>query len=399
MATYRYIARTGAGEEVTGVMQAENQAAVVRSLDEKSLFPVRVAEEKLRQGLSLGGGRVRMRDVGTLYSQMADLLRAGVPVLRALEVLARALPPGALKREVLRVREQVAEGRPLADALGERPDAFAPAHVAMVRAGERGGFLEEVLANLAAFVERQDELRAKVRGSMIYPLLLLTVLSAVLIAALVWLVPQFAEFLEEAEKPWPTKVLFGISALVRGHWMAALVVAAGAIGGGWAAFRSEAGRRAWEHARLKLPLFGRAIRMVSITRFCRVLGTMLASGVPILEALRISKDATGSDVLAESIEGATENVRAGEPLAAPLASSGLFPAEVIEMIAVAEESNQLEAVLVRIADVVEQRTNRQVDLAVRLIEPLILVVMAAAIGFLALALLYPILLMATSLSR
>jgi general secretion pathway protein F/type IV pilus assembly protein PilC len=161
--------------------------------------------------------------------------------------------------------------------------------------------------------------------------------------------------------------------------------------------RSERGRKTWDHWRIKVPGLGRVIRTVSITRFCRILGTMLANGVPIIQALEISKDATGSPVLAESIESATDNVRAGAALSGPLYESGLFPAEIVEMIAVAEESNQLEKVLVQIADSVERRTDRQVDAAVRLIEPLILVVIAAVIGFVAIGLMYPIFTMSQTL--
>jgi general secretion pathway protein F/type IV pilus assembly protein PilC len=155
-------------------------------------------------------------------------------------------------------------------------------------------------------------------------------------------------------------------------------------------FRSEAGRRAWDRWRMRIPVFGKAARMVSITRFCRILGTMLANGVPILQALAISKDSAGSDALARGIERASEAVRAGELLAEPLRTSGMFPPEILEMVAVAEESNQLEKVLIQIADKVDKRTSRQVDEAVRFIEPMILVLIAAAIGFVAVGLLYPI---------
>jgi general secretion pathway protein F/type IV pilus assembly protein PilC len=397
MATYQYVAKTAAGEVVAGALQADDEAGAVRSLDEKSLFPVRVQAAGAAGPVGRAAGRVRLSDVGVLYGQLGDLLHAGVPMLRALDTLVEALPQRRLREEVRRIRGEVADGKPLAEALAGQPKVFAVPHVAMVRAGERGGFLEQVLANLADFVERQDELQSKVRGAMVYPALLVSMLVVVVLVALVWLVPQFQEFLREAEKPLPTQVLFAASALVRRDWPV-LVGALGLAGfGAWAALRSEAGRRLWDELRIRLPLFGQAVRMVSITRFCRVLGTMLSSGVPILEALGISKDATGSGVLAATIGRAVENVRAGEPLADPLRASGAFPPEIVEMIAVAEESNQLETVLVRIADTVERRTNRQVDLAVRLIEPLILVIMAGAIGFVAAALYYPIFTMASSL--
>jgi general secretion pathway protein F/type IV pilus assembly protein PilC len=398
MATFQYEARTAAGQVVTGVVEADNESAAVRTLDEKSLFPVRVrAGAAAAAPTAFGGGRISLRDVGVLYGQLGDLLHAGVPMLRALDTLTQALPQPRLRAEVQRVRGEVADGRSLADALGARPKVFATAHAAMVRAGERGGFLEDVLTSLSDFVERQDELQSKVRGAMVYPTLLVSLLTAVVLVALVWLVPQFQEFLRDAEKPLPTQVLFGLSHLVRQDWP--ILVGILALGGFglWGTLRSPAGRRIWDQVRIRLPLFGKAIRMVSITRFCRVLGTMLSSGVPILEALSISKDATGSAVLAATIGRAVENVRAGEPLAEPLRASGVLPPEVVEMISVAEESNQLETVLVRIADTIERRTNRQVDLAVRLIEPLILVVMAGAIGFVAAALYYPIFTMARSL--
>ncbi len=398
MATYQYVARTATGEEVAGVLEAESSAAVVRALDEKSLFPVQVDERQpAAQVRAFGMGRVRARDVGIFYGQLADLLRAGVPMLRALDTLMTALGSGRLREVVRRIRMEVSEGRPLADALADRLDIFAGPHVAMVRAGERGGFLEDVLTNLSDFVERQDELQGKVRGAMVYPALLVSLLVVVVTIALVVFVPQFEEFLRDAPKPLPTVVLFKMSEVLRRDWLLVL----GFVGLGvflvWAFLRSAAGRRAWDQLRIRLPVFGKAVRMVSLTRFCRVLGTMLSSGVPILEALSISKDATGSVVLGETIGGAVENVRAGEPLADPLRESGAFPLEIVEMIAVAEESNQLETVLVRIADTVERRTNRQVDLTVRLLEPLILVIMAAVIGFVVVALYYPIFTMASTL--
>jgi len=172
-----------------------------------------------------------------------------------------------------------------------------------------------------------------------------------------------------------------------------LVVVVGIIGS-WGFLTSDQGRRVWDRWRLRMPLVGKAARLIAITRFCRILGTLLKNGVPVLQALAIAKDATGSVMLAESIAQAAENVRAGQTLAEPLKASGLFPLEILEMIAVAEESNQLEKTLLGIADTVERRTNRQVDLAVRLIEPLVLILIASGIGFFGVALVYPIFSMA-----
>ncbi len=396
MATFQYIAKTAGGEEVGGVIQADSEAAVVRALDERRLFPVRVTEQQAA-ARAARGGRVRGRDVGVMYGQLSDLLKADVPVLRALEILSRSVVNRRLAFLIGKVKDDVAAGKPLAEAMGAYPDVFTPLHVAMVRAGERAGFLEDVLANMADFLERQDELRNKVLGAMVYPLLVATVGVVIVTGVLVGLVPMFRPLFEGMQVPTPTAILFGVSDAVRALWPIVLMLVVTVVLGSWGFVASDYGRRMWDRWRLKIPVFGTAARLIAITRFCRVLGMMLKNGVPVLQALGISKDATGSVVLADSIEVAAENVRAGETLAEPLKVSGFFPAEILEMIAVAEESNQLEKTLLGIADTVERRTNRQVDLAVRLIEPIILVMMAVGIGFFGVALVYPIFSMASAM--
>ena len=393
MAEYQYIARTAAGEEVTGRMQADTQAAVVRTLDEQQLYPVEVTEGEEAQAVRRGG-RVRPRDVGMMYQQLGDLLTSGVPMLRSLEIIARSGTRGRLSAIVRELYEDVSAGKTLADAMAAHGKVFAELHVAMVRAGEHAGFLEDVLVNLAGFIERQDELRGKVRGALAYPAVLAIVGLAVTLGMLVWLVPMFRTIFEGIAQPLPTRILFAASELLVANKVVLACVAVLGVMGVWGFLRSPVGHGLWERWKLRIPVLGRTIRVVAITRFCRILGTMLANGVPILQALDISKDATGSQVLSDSIEEAAEAVRKGQPLAGPLRASGLFPTEIVEMIAVAEESNQLDRVLVQVADTVERRTNRQVDTAVRLVEPLILVLMAVTIGFIAVSLLYPIFTMA-----
>jgi general secretion pathway protein F len=398
MALYQYTARTAAGETVSGSMQGDTEAAVVRTLDEKHLFPIRVTAQA-GAARAAKSNRVRGRDVGVLYSQLADLLRADVPVLRALEILTRSTTNRRLSALVAAVRDNVAAGQPLAESMAQHGEVFTPLHVAMIRAGERAGFLEDVLTNLADLVERQDELKGKVMGAMAYPVILATVGVVIVSIVLTVLVPMFRPLFEGMPVPLPTQLLFALSDAIRAAWPLVLLTLVLVVGGGWGFLVSEYGRRAWDRWRLKIPVVGRAIRLMAITRFCRVLGMMIKNGVPLLQALAISKDATGSLALADSIEAAAENVRAGETLAEPLKASGYFPAEILEMVAVAEESNQLEKTLLGIADTVERRTNRQVDLAVRLIEPLILVVMASGIGFFGVALVYPIFGMANAMKH
>jgi general secretion pathway protein F/type IV pilus assembly protein PilC len=228
----------------------------------------------------------------------------------------------------------------------------------------------------------------------------MTVGLLVVVGVLVFLVPMFKPMLNDAPNlPVPTRVLFALSDVVSNGWPVLVGAAVFGIMSLWGFMKSAVGKRKWDRWRLKIPVAGRAVQLVAVTRFCRVLGMMLKNGVPVLQALAISKDATGSMLLSDSIEKAAENVRAGQALSQPLGASGLFPLEIIEMISVAEESNQLEKALLQIADTVERRTGRQVDLAVRLIEPLILVVLAVGIGFFGVALILPIFSLAGSLGH
>lgn len=399
MSAFRYTARTGAGERVSGTLEADTEAAVLRVLEEKNLFPISIAGSgpPVKAGKALFKRRVRSRDVGIMYGQLADLIGSGVPLLRALDSLIRSTVNQRLAAMMREVRASIADGKTLTDSLREFPDTFPLLHTAMIQAGERAAFLEDVLRGLSEFVERIDELRSKVIGALIYPALLTVLGVSIMMGALVFFVPKFEPLLANAKKPLPTEVIFGMSKAVRSYWY---VLALGAIGAGgllWSSFRNEASRRWMEKARLKVPVAGSAMQMLAITRFCRILGTMLANGVPLLQALKISKDATGSTLMADLIAQATDSVRDGKTLSGPLAAGGLVPDQVLAMITVAEESNKLDKVLLQIADTVERRTNRQVDQAVKLIEPAILCLVAACIGFLALGLLLPIFTLAGSL--
>jgi general secretion pathway protein F/type IV pilus assembly protein PilC len=397
MANFDYIAKDAAGQQITGTMQAESEGAVLRALDDRKLYPVEVSQAAA--GSRNMGGRVKLGDIGMMYGQLADLLRSGVPLLRSLDVLVKTATKKRLGEMIVKVRDDVSQGKTLAEALGNYPRTFTSLHAAMVRAGERGGFLEDVLANLSNFVERQDELRGKVLGALVYPLIVSGVGLVVVVGILIFLVPKFKPMFAGISLPLPTQMLFALSDILINHIILMLAMVLLAALGVRAFLRSGYGHSLWDRWRLKLPLAGYAMKMVAITRLCRILGTMLSNGVPILQAMTIAKDAVGSDVLEASIENAAQSVRAGDPLAGPLRESGLFPAQIVEMIAVAEESNQLDKVLVQVADTFERRTARQVDLAMRLIEPFMLVILAIIIGFTAVGLLYPIFTLSKAINR
>ena len=346
MPTFAYTARSSNGKTVTGVLTAENEHQALRVLDEQALFPVEVREGGVSRRLGGGKKKVRPATVAIMYSQFSDLLRAGVPALRSLDVLSKQTA-NAVLREVLReVRESLSGGKTLADAMAEHPNAFNPLHVSMIRAGEKGGFLEDVLARIAIFTERQNELRGKLLGAMIYPAVLMFVAGGVIIFLLVVVVPKVRQFLR-GELPAMTKVVFELSDYLRDHGLIVLGVLATVVISLTTYFRSASGRALWDRFSLRAPMMGRLVTLVAVCRFCRILGTLLNNGVPILQALKISRDSAGNQLLVRSIDEATESVRKGSTLADPLGSSGLFPLDIISMIAVGEESNNLENVLPR----------------------------------------------------
>lgn len=395
MASYTYTARSFEGKTVTGVLTAETQQQALRQLDEQRLFPVEIREGGKAQK-AMGGGKRKVKSslVAVVYSQFADLLRAGVPALRSLDVLSRQTSNQVLKEVLMEVRESLSSGKTLADSMGEHPNAFNPLHVAMIRAGERGGFLEDVLVRIAIFTERQNELRNKLIGAMMYPAILMFVGTCIIVFLLLNVVPKVRQFLR-GDLPFLTQIVFAMCDFLKAHGfvvLGALIVLVLVI---TSIVRSASGRRMWDKFQLKAPLMGNLVTLVAICRFCRILGTLLHNGVPILQSLKISRDSAGNSLLVHAIEDATESVRKGSSLATPLGKSGLFPLDIIDMIAIGEESNNLENVLVTIADSYEARTGRQIDLMVRLLEPLLLVGMAGIVAVIAVALLLPILTMSS----
>ena len=406
MPDFNYVARDSNGEKVTGVLTASTRREALSSLAGKSLFPVEVRGEEA----AVEARRVRRvpaQLLATTYGQMADLLRSGVPLLRSLDVLRRQTSHAGLKDVLGEVHRQVEEGATLAQAMARYQRVFGEMAVSMVRAGGEGGFLEEALTRVAEFTEAQQDLKSRTVGAITYPCVLAVFGTVVVLVLLIFFVPQFDDLFndlrERGELPVFTDWLMWISGLWWRvdfwiPWGALIVV--GAVGGGgfvWQSLRTEQGRYWRDHLKLRLPLAGKIFRNLAVARFCRVLGTMLHNGVPILRSLEISSGAAGNRVLAGAIHDATENISAGEALAAPLGACVHFPVDVVEMISVAEESNTLETVLLQIADSLERRTWRQLDLAVRLLEPILLMMLAGVVLILVIALLLPIIKMSTTL--
>lgn len=388
MPSFRYTALTTRGERVLGVLAGASEQAVLAELETRSLTPVSLAVQDERKPV-LARRVASTRQVATAYTQLADLLRAGVPLMRGLRLLAGQKSAPRLSRVFGEVADAVSEGRDLADAMSDRPEVFSPIHVAMVRAGEKGGFLEAVLSRLGRFMTAQAELRAKVIGNLIYPSVLVAVGTVVLTIVFAVFIPMFRPLFDKMDLPLITRVVLGASDIVRVYGLVLLVgiAAAGALLV-WLSRREDV-REQIELARVRAPVLGPLTRALAVSRFCRILGTMLANSIPMLTAMQIARDAAGNRLLERAIEEATESVRQGQPLAPPLAKSGLFPDDIIEMISVGESANNLDEVLLGIADTVDGRVDRLLSTAVKLIEPVMLLAMAVAVGLVAMSLILP----------
>ncbi len=397
MPDFDYTARELSGKQVAGTLTAGSEKDALAVLQSQSLFPMQIGlSEAARKQVVKGAQRVPGKFLTIFYNQLADLLRSGVPLMRSLQLLEDQTSHQSLRFVIQDVREQVSEGTRLNDAMRRHPKAFNNLTISMVKAGEEGGFLEDVLSRVAAFNDHQEELKGKVTGALVYPLFLMGVGAAIITVLLVWFVPEFAQIFgrmkEQGKLPWATTALMGFSDWLQDWWLGIIIVVGGGIT--WLVYYisdSQEAQAKVDAYKLKTPGLGGIVQNLAVARFCRMLGTLLGNGVPILQSLRIAKDASGNIVLSEAIGTAADNVSGGKSLAAPLRASGQFSRDIVEMIAIGEEANNLENVLIGIANSLEKTTSRRIDVVVRMLEPMMLLVMAAIVTFVIAALLLPIL--------
>lgn len=402
MPDFSYTARSSAGQDVAGVLTANSKREVLAALADRSLFPIHV--EALKEGIGKWAvrGRIKTEEIANNLTQLADLLQNGVPVLGALDVLVeQAVHPGMA--EILTdVRNQVSEGIALDEAMVRHPQVFSELTISMVRAGSEGAFLEDALKRTADFLELQQELKARVVGAMAYPIFLASVGSLVTVVLIVFFVPKFAELFEQLEQkgalPTPTIILLWLSDLLGRYGVLVAAALGGVVYGIRRWMTSEGGRVVIDRWKIRLPVFGQIFLNTAISRFCRVLGTLLRNGVPLLRGLSISSESAGNRLLAAAITDSAENISSGDTLSKPLAQCGLIPKPIMAMIGVAEESNNLENVLVSVADGLDRKVARQLDMMVRLIEPVLLLLMGSVILFIIVALLLPVFEMSTTLT-
>ena len=395
MATFTYKAIDSTGRETVDKLVAADRAAAIDMIYGRQLCPVSVekAEEARPGGVFAGIGGVSKREIDAFTRQLGNLLAAGVPMSRALGILSREASRTASKKLWATVHDQVAGGMALADALSLHPNAFSPIYVAMVRAGETGGFLPIVLDQIATFRAREAELKGRVKGALVYPIILAVLSAGIMVFLLTFFIPRFSQMFEEFGGSLPTLTRYIVTAsdVLVTYWFILVIGIVLIVFAIQRMLTKEEGRRTMEGLLLRVPLFGTGVARFALVRFCRMLGTLVGAGVPLIASLRVAKEAIGNQVLADTVGNATENVQKGQPLARSLEGCRvLFPPAVIEMISVAEESGRLDQELVRLAGAYEAELDRYLKMMVTLIEPALLFLMAVLVGTVVIGMLLPI---------
>jgi type IV pilus assembly protein PilC len=399
------------GVPTEGLIEAANRLEAMRQVELRGLKPIRLSESAsaagkapaaasaakdggLRLNLKFGqANKITPRILENFTRLLSSLLAAGVPFSRALVIIHREAAEPVAKAKWKEIHDLVIDGMSLSDAMARSPETFPRVYVAMVEAGETGGFLDVVLAQIADFQSREKELKGKVMTALMYPAILLILALGVLIFLLVFFIPRFQLVFQgfNAELPLITRMIVAVSDAVRNYGL--FIGAAGVVAfislRSW--FRSEAGRRAWEGYILRVPTIGPLLAQFAMARFCRMLGTLLGAGVPLVNALNVARRSIGNQILVDAVSDSIDRVKEGKALGKSLAQNrDLFPGAVVEMISVAEESGKLDAELLRIANVTEGDLDRQLKAVVALAEPIMLFVIAALIGTIFIGMVIPI---------
>lgn len=405
MPQFRYEAKKGPDEKLDGVLEAENQRAAVARLRDMGYFPLEVelVEEPggtrralVKQVLQ----RIRLKDRNIFFRQLANLTESGMMLTRALRTIAKQAENPQLVAVADQIREAVQKGSTLADALAQHGKLFPPLYINLVRAGETGGMLDDVLWRIVAFGEQEEELRGKAVSAMIYPIFL-SVISSISVFILVSFVfPKFTGIFKEfnAELPLPTVIVMGICDFM-GHWWWAVLLGVLAVAYGlvrW--FRSEAGRRQWDGALLRVPVVRSLVQKYEMAKFARTFGTLLDNGVPILTTLEITAETMGNKIIQDEVRTLHGGVMSGGSMSETLQQCEHFPPLVVSMFAVGEESGRIGAVTNRIADAYDIEVERAVKAVTALFEPLLIVIMGVIIGFLVIAMLLPMLTLSSAIS-
>jgi general secretion pathway protein F len=404
MTQFHYQAATPQGKLIEGMMEASEERIVASRLQDQGYVPLRIAEPgqiqaktgAARRQLALAAlpslprrGRVKQRDLQILTRELATLISAGLPLDRALAVTSNLADKEELKQAISQILRSVQQGKSLAEALEEFPKIFPPLYVNMVKAGEVGGFLDTVLQRLAEYLERAQEVQDDIKSALAYPVILVIVGGLSIAFMFTFVLPKFTTLFKDMGDalPMSTRLLLAISGGLRSYWW---VLGVGAVGS-WFGFRqylaTPLGRFAWDRWRLRVPMLGDFIRKREVAHFARTLGTLVKSGVPLLQALGVVEAVAGNQVIRQALKDVQVGVREGQGIGIPLGRSGVFPTLALQMVSVGEETGRLDEMLMRVSEYYEKETHNQLRQLVSMVEPLLIVVMGLVVGFVVVAML------------
>jgi len=389
MPTFTYTARAVNGELKTATIDAPSREEVVAQLRRQRMSVVKVDEETKK---TKARGSIKMRDIVIFTRQFSTMINAGLPLVQALDILAKQTENKALADVTRAVVFDVESGHTVADALGKHPNAFSELYVNMVAAGEAGGILDTILMRLATFMEKNDALIRKVKGAMIYPGVIMSVAVIAIAVLLLFVIPVFESMFASVglALPLPTRIVIGLSRFLKSYWYLIL----GGMGGGvWLLKRyyaSPSGKLAIDKMLLKMPVLGDVLRKSAVSRFTRTLGTLISSGVSILDGLEITAKTAGNRVIQDAIMASRASIAGGDTIAAPLQKSQVFPPMVISMIAVGEQTGGLDEMLSKIADFYDEEVDAAVSGLLSLLEPIMIVFLGVVVGGMVVAMYLPI---------
>lgn len=416
MPRFRYVAMDAKGTETEGVLDAENQTQAISMIRSRGMFPTRVtdlsggagkkAEAIAEAKVAISGKNssalskalfqksVRPKHLMVFTRQLATLIQAGLPLLRSLRILFKQEKNPALKEALSGLSESVEGGSTFSEALAQYPKVYNKLYVNMVKAGEAGGALEQVLVRLAEFMEKAERIKNRVKSAMVYPVVVLIAAVGILILLLVKVIPAFEEIfsglLEGESLPALTKFVIAVSNIVQNDWLYALIVIGGVVVGIQMWKKTETGRYQFDRLMLSVPMFGSLFTKTAVARFSRTLGTLLTAGVPILQALNIVRDTSGNEVVSKAIQQVHDSVKEGDTMAMPMEAAGVFPSMVVSMVDVGEETGALPEMLMRVADNYDDEVDNAVDALTSIIEPIMIIMLAAIVGTIVIAMFLPL---------
>ena len=393
---YTYTVRDRTGREITGSLEADSADALTGKLRQMGYFVVSVEEVKTsftKRQIRIFGARVKSKEITIFTRQFATMINAGLPLTKCLNILSQQTESQVLSDVITDCQKEVEAGRSLSEALSKHPEAFSDLYVAMVRAGELGGMLDDVLLRVANQLERDTEIRQKIKSAMTYPLVVLGITIVVVALMLMFVVPKFAKMFTElgGKLPTYTQFLVNVSHFLAGWGGLVFIAAIIGLVIGYRRFRAtDKGRMTIDRIKLRLPIAGTLFHKTAMSKFSRTLGTLISSGVPILGALEITGETTGNMVVTKALDEVRAGVKEGETIAHPLTQADVFPPMVTQMIAIGEETGALDVMLAKVSEFYDSEVNAAMDSLSSTIEPVLLVVLGGSVGAIVIALYMPI---------